>query len=196
MEITVFGRTIRIFTVEQLNKIKVFIFITIGSNGVYRFAILCFCAFLLFCVICRIRRKKGDNVKRSMVVKLILYIVFLLSALVFSRPVGKRSIITWNKSFFMTNYGYHETSLLMVVIKFCMVIPFGVLIKKIFIYKEPAFLPVICAIITGASIEILKYYLGRGRAAIGSALVLMIGTIIGIIYECIIQKLRNYRGKR
>lgn len=196
MEITVFGRTIRIFTVEQLNKIKVLFFITIGSNDVYRFAILCFFVFLLFCLICRIRRKKGDSVKRLMVVKLILYIVFLLSALVFSRPVGERSIITWNKSFFMTNHGYHETSLLMVVIKFCMVIPFGVLIKKIFIYKEPALLPVICAIITGASIEIMKYYLGRGRAAIGSALVLMIGTIIGIIYECIIQKLRNYRGKR
>ena len=41
----------------------------------------------------------------------------------------------------------------------------------------------------------MKYILGRGEAAVGSAILLAAGTLIGICVESIILKLRNNRGK-
>ena len=139
MEITVFGRTIRIFTEEQFNKLKDLIFVTIGSNGWYRFALLCFCVFLLICLVSRHKRKAGQDTEKLMLAGVLLYIMFLVSALVFSRPAGGRRIISWNREFFMTERVFHETTLVMVLIKLCMVVPFGVALKKAFYKAPPAF---------------------------------------------------------
>ena len=194
MEITVFGRTIRIFTEEQFNKLKELLFVTIGGNGWYRFAVLCFCVFLMISFISRRRRKKGQDTDKLTWAGIILYVIFLLSALVFSRPAGGRRIISWNREFFMTERVFHETTLVMVLIKLCMVIPFGAALKKAFDKTPPALLAA-AAVLTGIIIEGMKYILGRGEAAIGSAILLAAGTLIGICGECIILKLRYNRGK-
>ena len=194
MEITVFGRTIRIFTEEQFHKLKELLFVTIGGNSWYRFAIICFCIFLLICLVSRHRRKKGKATEKLMQAGVLLYVMFLVSALVFSRPAGGRRIISWNRDFFMTGHVFHETTLVMVLIKLCMVIPFGAVLKKAF-YKAPPAFPAAAAVLTGIIIEGMKYILGRGEAAIGSAILLASGTLIGICGESIILKLRNNRGK-
>lgn len=194
MEITVFGRTIRFFTPEQINKLKNLILWTIGDNNWYRFAVFCFCIYMVICVVCRFQRKKGKNPHKLRMTGFFLYIVFLLSALVFSRPAGERSMITWNKSFFMTGHVFHETSLFMVLVKFCMVVPFGAAIKKAF-DNSPNISLIIGAILTGVAIECIKFILGRGRAAVGSAILLAMGTLVGIWAESIILKLRKFRGK-
>ena len=61
MEITVFGRTFRIFTEEQFHKLKELLFVTIGGNCWYRIAVLCFCVFLLICLVSRHRRKEPQK---------------------------------------------------------------------------------------------------------------------------------------
>ncbi len=194
MEITVFGRKIRIFTAEQINKLKELIYITIGSNGWYRLAVLCFCSYILICIICRIRRSRGQGIVKLMNLGIALYVVFLLSALVFSRPTGERAIITWNKSFFMTEHTFHETTLVMIVIKLCMIVPFGIAIKKTY-YKAPIAVLIAVAVWTGTIIECMKYSLGRGSAAIGSAVLLTAGTLLGMFGESVLIELRKYRGK-
>ena len=124
----------------------------------------------------------------------LLYAVFLVSALVFSRPAGGRRNISWNRDFFMTGHVFHETTLVMVLIKLCMVIPFGAALKKAFDKTPPALLAA-AAVLTGIIIEGMKYILGRGESAIGSAVLLAAGTLIGICVESFILKLRNNRGK-
>ena len=195
MEITVFGRTIRFFTAEQIKKLMGLIFVTIGGNKWYRFAVLCFCVYSLSVFICRLRSKSGKATRTIMNAGLILYVVFLLSTLVFSRPAGERSLIIWNKSFFLTAHGFHETSLLMVALKICVVVPFGAAIKKTF-NKAPVVLLILAALLTGSIIECMKYFLGRGSAAIGSAVLLMASTLIGMCGESILNKLRKYRGEK
>lgn len=194
MEITVFGRTIRIFTEEQFHKLKELLFVTIGGNSWYRIAVLCFCVFLLICLVSRHRRKKGRATEKLMRTGVLLYVMFLVSALVFSRPAGGRRIISWNREFFMTGRVFHETTLIMVLIKICVVIPFGAALKKAY-YKAPPAFPAAAAVLTGIIIEGMKYILGRGEAAIGSAILLAAGTLIGICGESIILNLRNNRRK-
>ena len=193
MEITVFGRTICIFTPEQINKLKELVLVTIGGNQWYRFALLCFCIYMLICIICKIRRKKGRDTENLVKAGLALYIVFLLSTLLFSRPAGEKSMITWDRHFFLTEHGFHETSLLMVFLKLCVVIPFGAAIKKAF-SKAPTVLLITVALMTGVIIECMKFFLGRGKAAIGSAVLLAIGTLIGMCCESKKLKLRKYGG--
>ena len=194
MEITVFGRTIHVFTAVQINKLKELVFVTIGTNGWYRFAVLCFCIYLLINVISNKKRNRWKDKGNLMKAGIIIYVVFLLSALVFSRPAGERSMISWNKNFFMTHKGFHETTLVMVLIKFCMVVPFGAALKKAY-YKVRIAVLTVAAMLTGIIIECMKYFLGRGKAAIGSAILLAAGTLIGVCGESILIKLRNYRGK-
>ena len=195
MEITVFGRTIRFFTPEQINKLKNLILRTIGDNSWYRFAVFCFFLYLVICIVCRIQRKKGKDPHKLRMTGFFLYVVFLLSALVLSRPAGERSMIAWDRNFFMTERVFHETSLFMVLMKFCMSVPFGVSIKRAF-DKTPTMLLAVGAALTGIFIECMKYFWGRGRAAIGSAILLSAGTLIGICFESILIKLRNFREEK
>lgn len=193
MEITVFGRNIHFLTTEQIEKLKEFLFVTIGNNYSYIFAIICFFSYVILCIIFRFNKNKRTDKHTAMVAEFILYVLFLLCALVFSRPIGERSIIKWNRSLFLTAHGYHETSLLMAISKFCMVIPFGIILKKIF--RISSFRLILSAALTGAIIECLKYFLGRGRAAVGSAIVLALGTFVGICWETVKHSCR-YLGER
>ena len=185
MEITVFGRTIRIFTAEQIAKLKYLAVDVIGSNSWYKFAVFCFCIFGAIELFCGFQRKKGKDLQQLRRLGFFIYIVFMLSALVFSRPAGESSMITWNKSFFMTDRVYHETSLFMAVTKLFMSTIFGIAMKKTF-DRVSLLVLVIGAAQTGAIIECMKYFWGRGKAAVGSAILLATGTMIGIFCESII----------
>lgn len=193
MEITIFGRTLHIFTASQLDKFKDIIMNTVGVNIWYQIAVGCWTLCIILLCISWVQ-KTNKNTSKLQLVRYILYIFSLPCALILSRPFGNRNIIVWNKSFFMTEHVFHETSILMAVLKFCMLFPLGMMTKKMF-NKAKRVTLIAGAFLTGVLIESMKYLSGRGHAAMGSAFLLSLGILSGICFESMKRNLLGHGGE-
>ena len=126
---------------------------------------------------------------------IMFYLVFLINAMVFGRPSGKRVFTIWTIDMFYTGNVFHETSIILAVLKLMIFIPMGFIIFGR-IYKKDNWkkcftIILVIPIFTESS----KYILAKGVPSLGGISVHILGELIGFLIGYCISKKRHLAVK-
>ena len=152
-------------------------------------AILSLIASVLFFVACTFVINGKKEIFR--ILSIASYMFFLINAMVLGRPSGERVFTTWTIDMFYSGKVFHETSIILAVLKLMIFIPLGVIIFAR-VYKRDNWKKCI-AIILAIPIftETSKYILAKGVPSLGGIFVHFIGGLIGFFIGYFISE-RSY----
>ena len=158
-----------------------------AGNIYNQVAILALALFFIILVILNFVKK--ENKEYLIKAAIFCYMFFLIFFMVLGRPSGERRFVTWNIEMFYSNNVFHETSIILTIVKMTIFIPIGFFVGRIYekeIWQKSVRSIVLIPLLT----ESFKYLLGKGVPSTGGILVHIIGGLIGFLLGILFSKLK------
>ena len=133
--------------------------------------------------------KEKKYVFRKM--SILCYVIFLITAMVLGRPSGERVFIIWTLDMFYSGKVFHETSIMLAIIKMMIFIPLGFIVF-FFFYKSGGWKKsVVFVVIVPVILEMCKFVLAKGVPSLGGISVHIIGGMIGYFISYCLLTIRH-----
>ena len=176
------------FEERQWTKLIGIVHDLFDGNIFNQIAILSLIASVLFLAACIFVIKGKKEIFR--VLSIAFYMFFLINAMVLGRPSGERVFTIWTIDMFYSGKVFHETSIILAILKLMIFIPLGAIIFAR-VYKRENWKKCIVFILAIPTFtETSKYILAKGVPSLGGIFVHFVGGLIGFFIGHYISKRR------
>ena len=151
-------------------------------------AILSLTTSVLFLLACTFVKNGKKDIFRLL--SIAFYMFFLINAMVLGRPSGERVFTIWTIDMFYSGKVFHETSIILAVLKLMIFIPLGVIISERVYKRDNRKKCIAIILVIPMFTETSKYILAKGVPSLGGIFVHFIGGLIGFSIGYCISKRR------